>query len=131
MGSVCTYCSSGPPQPAKVKLEVAKPEDLIVRNIEGTKLKIFKELRDLLEADQQLALSRTRPDDPDDVLDPVQKLHTILMKHNQQTVHILQCLAQLKNSKLKVDSNKLKVDSESWKSSSGFASTSPPSLSSQ
>ena len=58
-------------------MEVAKPEDVIVRNIEGTKLKIFKELRDLLEEDQRLAISRSRPDDPDDVLDPVQKLHTV------------------------------------------------------
>ena len=41
---------TGPPQPPKIKLDVAKPEDLIVRNIESTKLRIFKELRELLEA---------------------------------------------------------------------------------
>ena len=119
---------TGPPQPPKIKLDVAKPEDLIVRNIESTKLRIFKELRELLEADQQLVLSR-QTYDPDDVLDPVQKLHQILMRHNEQTVQILQCLARLKDNRQSASKtgNNGKGSSleDPWKSSSGFASTEP------
>ena len=115
-------CPTGPPQPPKIKLDVAKPEDLIVRNIESTKLRIFKELRELLEADQQLVLSR-QTYDPDDVLDPVQKLHQILMRHNEQTVQILQCLARLKDNRQK--NGKGGNLEDPWKSSSGFASTEP------
>ena len=70
----------GPPQPVKVKLDAASPKDLMVRDIESAKQKIFKELRDLLEADQRLVLNR-QTYDPQDVLDPVQKLHQVRMTY--------------------------------------------------
>ena len=89
----------GPPQPVKVKLDAASPKDLMVRDIESAKQKIFKELRDLLEADQRLVLNR-QTYDPQDVLDPVQKLHQVRMTYfllNRHFCHFKQTKAPLTN----------------------------------